>query len=47
MVSFLPEGGSTKLGICVLQLTSGGQVTQYNNTAAWLQFAMPGRMCND
>ena len=47
MVSFLPEGGSTELGICVLQLTSGGQMTQYDNTAAWQHNAMSaGRKCN-
>ena len=45
-VSFLPEDGSTKLGICVLLLTSGGLMTQHTNSDAWQHYAMTGRICN-
>ena len=46
-ISFLPEGGSTRLGICVLQVTSGGQVTPYEQTTNWKNYDMSGSRCDD
>ena len=46
MVSFLPAGGSTKLGICLLLLTSGGEMAQYQITGAWQHYGMSDTKCD-
>ena len=47
-VSFLPQGGSSRLGTCVLQLTFGGKKMQQSDTTKWQQFNMGGHdgLCN-
>ena len=47
LASFLPEDGSTKLGICILQLTYGDQISTYKNTDGWQHYGMYGRKCYD
>ena len=43
--SFLPIGGSTGNGYCVLKTPSGGELTHYSQMKGWHQATMSERQC--